>query len=321
MSTADKLNYLNETKEAIKTALVEKGVSVSDSDTFRSYADKIGEISSGGSGGSSNTYGLENLVGKVDDNGVLQAPTGANLTFTGVTGFVDSAMNNILRNNRTIKNVTFPDIVTLSGKTALESSFESSYITSLNFPNLETIRSGTDIFKYICRYCSYITSLNFPKLKTIKGTNLFYEAFSYTKLTEVNFPSLEELDGSNTLDLTFRNCTNLISVKLPKLYIVGSTDKMSSTFANCSSLQEIDLSSLKYVNGFMYETFVNCTSLTKVSFPSLERATMYGLQNIFRGCTALTEIHFRADAQSTIEGLYTYDTKFGATNATIYFDL
>lgn len=45
---SDKLTYLEGTKSAIKDAIVAKGVAVSDSDTFRSYADKIGQISGGG---------------------------------------------------------------------------------------------------------------------------------------------------------------------------------------------------------------------------------------------------------------------------------
>ena len=44
-STADKLNKLMETKAAIKTAIIGKGQSVSDFDTFASYADKIDAIS------------------------------------------------------------------------------------------------------------------------------------------------------------------------------------------------------------------------------------------------------------------------------------
>lgn len=55
-TTADKLNYLMDTKTAIKEALVAKGVSVDDTDTFRSYADKIGEIQSGGGEGDTITY-------------------------------------------------------------------------------------------------------------------------------------------------------------------------------------------------------------------------------------------------------------------------
>lgn len=56
---SDKLTYLEGTKSAIKDAIVAKGVAVSDSDTFRSYADKIGQISGGGGGKVNlNDYGL-----------------------------------------------------------------------------------------------------------------------------------------------------------------------------------------------------------------------------------------------------------------------
>mgnify|MGYP003217920383 FL=1 len=44
LGLVQKLNYLLDTKEAIKEAIVNKKVEVSDSDTFRSYADKINDI-------------------------------------------------------------------------------------------------------------------------------------------------------------------------------------------------------------------------------------------------------------------------------------
>lgn len=43
-TTADKLAYLNDTKTAIKNAIVAKGVAVPDGTTFRAYADKIADI-------------------------------------------------------------------------------------------------------------------------------------------------------------------------------------------------------------------------------------------------------------------------------------
>lgn len=43
----EKLAYMYQTKKLIKDAIIEKGVNVSDSDTFRSYADKISNIQSG----------------------------------------------------------------------------------------------------------------------------------------------------------------------------------------------------------------------------------------------------------------------------------
>lgn len=44
MGLVQKLNYLLSTKEAIKEAIINKKVEVDDSDTFRSYADKINDI-------------------------------------------------------------------------------------------------------------------------------------------------------------------------------------------------------------------------------------------------------------------------------------
>ena len=69
-----------------------------------------------------------------------------------------------------------------------------------------------------------------------------------------------------------------------------------------------------------------CSALSKVSFPkltSLQHSSVLqaGSSGMFNGCNALTEIHFRADMQATIEKQIGYSSKFGATNATIYFDL
>lgn len=50
MSNNAKLDYLINTKSAIKTAINNKGISVEDSDTFRSYADKINTIDTGPKG-------------------------------------------------------------------------------------------------------------------------------------------------------------------------------------------------------------------------------------------------------------------------------
>ena len=40
----DNLDYLEETKKQIKQAIINKGVEVSNNDTFRSYVDKINSI-------------------------------------------------------------------------------------------------------------------------------------------------------------------------------------------------------------------------------------------------------------------------------------
>lgn len=65
----DKLNKLAETKSAIKTAIVNKGVSISDTDTFASYASKIASIE----GGSTPTEGIYGVF-IYDTNGNLTKP-------------------------------------------------------------------------------------------------------------------------------------------------------------------------------------------------------------------------------------------------------
>jgi len=44
MATIDKLEYLDETKNQIKTALNDLGAEITDNDTFRSYVTKINEL-------------------------------------------------------------------------------------------------------------------------------------------------------------------------------------------------------------------------------------------------------------------------------------
>jgi hypothetical protein len=46
-TTADKLNYLSNTKSLIKNAIVNKGQTINSGDSFRSFASKIENISSG----------------------------------------------------------------------------------------------------------------------------------------------------------------------------------------------------------------------------------------------------------------------------------
>ena len=62
MSLLSKVEYLQGTKQAIKTAIQNKGVAVSNSDTFRSYAGKIGQIKTNGVAGGNAEY----VVAEID---------------------------------------------------------------------------------------------------------------------------------------------------------------------------------------------------------------------------------------------------------------
>ena len=56
-------------------------------------------------------------------------------------------------------------------------------------------------------------------------------------------------------------------------------------------------------------------------FKSIKTIDNNGLNSAFHNCTGIKEIHFRVDTKSIVEKQADYSNKFGATNATIYFDL
>ena len=239
---AEQLTSLAETKTAIKDAIVAKGVEVADTDTFRSYADKIGQIQAGG-GEPATKFGasVDTFIGDVDENGVLTAST-----WTG----------------------------------------------ALNFAGVKEIVSH--VLNYTFSYCSGITSVDFSSLQTVGARGLEYGFYYCSGITSVDFSSLQSV-GDYGFNYAFQGCSGITSVDF-------------------SSLQTVGQSGLSYA-------FNGCNKLTTISFPSLTSVKSNSFDNAFNNCTALTEIHFRADMQATIEGLSGYSSKFGATNATIYFDL
>lgn len=63
-TTADKLAKLEETKAAIKDAIINKGVTIPDGTTFRQYAGKIGEIVTGVDTSDANATEADLFLGK-----------------------------------------------------------------------------------------------------------------------------------------------------------------------------------------------------------------------------------------------------------------
>ena len=63
--------------------------------------------------------------------------------------------------------------------------------------------------------------------------------------------------------------------------------------------------------------FNGCVSLTSIDLPNV---TTVG-SSAFYGCKSLKEIHFAVKNKEAIEALSDYSNKFGAVNATIYFDI
>ena len=101
MTIADKLSYLQDTKTAIKEALLNKGVEVTDSDTFRSYADKIESISESAVAAClpKNIRGLDYLL-----DGEYNLITGSDHTNLNVYNLIKPSYNDTITGQRDVTN-------------------------------------------------------------------------------------------------------------------------------------------------------------------------------------------------------------------------
>ena len=237
--------------------------------------------------------------------------------------------------------------------------YNTDYLKSIEFPDLEII-NGKGCLLNICNDDGNCKKALFPKLKTISGeltaAGMFVRS---TTLDEIDFSNLETIDGRSAFSSSFFQCTKLTgTLNLSKLKHINNYEACYQTFAYCTNITSVDLSSLESIGGSgiwtVYQMFVgdtgitsvdlsslreitgnasldlmfqNCTGLTRIDFPSLTTFTSNnspfgsGTSCTFRGCSNLTEIHFKSTMQSIISSKSGYNDKFGATNATIYFDL
>ena len=162
----------------------------------------------------------------------------------------------------------------------------------------------------------------FDEIKTIDSNCLYYAFYNCTGITgSVNFPTLTNV-GDYGLYSAFNRCTGITSVNFPTLITIDSNG-LSYAFYNCTGITgSVIFPTLTSVGSYgLSYGFDGCTGITSVSFPALTSVDNYGLDGAFNYCTEITELHFRADAKSVIENADDYSEKFGASNATIYFDL
>lgn len=137
---SEKLTYLADTKEAIKNAITSKGVEVSDSDSFRSYANKIADIkqSTGGSSEIEDAIVTRQITEYTNDR----------IASVGIQAFMNAS---------SLTMISLPNV-----KSAGLSSFNAcTSLIDVNLPLLETISTQTFYG------CSSLEYLKLPKLKTI----------------------------------------------------------------------------------------------------------------------------------------------------------
>ena len=211
---ADKLNYLNATKTAIKNAIISKGGSVADTDTFRSYAEKINSLSTGGS----STGGSDELARQLIERLVtsIEIPN-------GVTKIGDNAFYSY----KTLTSITIPSSVTTLGG---DSFSLCNNLTSITLPNSVT-SIGNSCFSSCSKLENVVLSENLDSI----GSG----AFSFTKLTDLIIPN--SVTSINTT--AFSYCSSL-----EKIWILSTCTTINTTSSYSSPFQSSNPSCVIYTD-------------------------------------------------------------------------
>ena len=312
-TTADKLNYLNGTKDAIKQAIIDKGVTVSDSDTFRSYAEKIGDISGGGSCPVTLTTSAptslilnSNLIKTLDLSDVDASNVSGGSLYSPSISFQDC---------KPLESIIFPQNLDMSKVTSLSKIFSGcSSLTSLDLSSWNTseVTNMSEMFSS----CSSLTSLdlsNFDTSNVVGMRGMFSGCSSLTSLDLSNFDvsniGSNQANDFNSLESMFTSSSSLQSITFPQEFFPNKNNQhticsMSSMFSSCSSLTSLDLSSWNTSNvtnmGWMFNS---CTSLTSLDLSSWNTSNVTNMSYMFNSCTSLTSLDLSSFNTSNVTSM------------------
>lgn len=230
---------------------------------------------------------LDDVIGDLSSAGQLALPNrSGTISFDGVKSVAAYALAYKFYRNAGLTGATFPDLTTISTSTALAYLFSTcTHLASLSFPKLTTV-SGTTSCEYLAYNCAALASVSFPKLTTI-GV-------------------ISNSTNNRNFYYAFNSCSALTEVRFPLLTHIycNGTSANQGTFAYA-------------FNRTVKLYFPKLTFIGKGTSYTNETAA----KSIFYSCTGITEIHFASANKTAIEGSTGYSTKWGATNATLYFDL
>lgn len=267
-----KLEYLKDTKEAIKTAIIEKGGSVADNATFRSLADRVSNIPVGDtepmvlSGNLDNSCRGKMATRYIDINGdkiTSENIISAKYMFDG---------------NTSLTKVPF-DINCKSGTTV---NITYMFAGCSNLETIKCINGNGSIITcgYTFQDCKNLKNLNITNVLITSMTYLFAGCNNIREINIDNFILSET--GSYTFSHTFENCYALR--KIPSIikdikdpsYSSATSALTTYGFTNCYAIDEIEELPVntKTATSNMYQNaFNNCGRVKNIKFQVNEDGT------------------------------------------------
>lgn len=248
-TTAQKLNKILETKEAIRTAINNKGGTLTTTDTFASYSTAIANLETTGESATK----LKTL---------LDTTKSAYHLFYNYKG---TSVDNLIAYSDT------------SNVTNMQNMFDGcSNLTSI--PQLDT--SSSTEMSYMFQGCSKLTTI--PQLDTSNVTGM-RNMFSLDN----NLISVPQLDTSNVTDMSnmFAYCFKLTTIQ--QLNTSKVTD-MNAMFSNCNNLTTIDITHMNITSNTRSSNFAaHCFSLTKLIIRNMDSIPTLN-SNAFTNCVHFT---------------------------------
>lgn len=250
MTTQEKLDLLKQTKANIKAAIISKGVEVSESDTFASYADKISSIQAG----TSYKQVLEDLClvnnflilkylfdGKHVSQEMLDSLSDLTKDYT-----ITNMMNMISNLTTFDSNISFKDGTVFNVKPTDTSLLQNSF-NSCKATGEITINILDDSVNNL----NFGSSFNSCKLDKINFTGAVSKIanLSNTFSSCSNITEITGLDFTNVTDITriFYGCSKLTSIDFSTL--TNKCTKASDCFVNCSKIESITNMNITNITG------------------------------------------------------------------------
>lgn len=225
-------------------------------------------------------------VGRIVEKKVAKEKYGA--TVDSLLGDVDADGNYVVPSKPV--EINLAGVKSIGSKGLYKRFTDMTNIVSFEAEDLETVAANG--LTYTFYYCKQLTDINIRNIRSIGYAGL-QQAFNDARVTGHLDLDMLETVGDKGLEEAF--CyNNITSIGLKNLKTLGS-ESMIRAFRG--------------------------TKLITVSFPSLTSVQTNSFRDMFYSVSTMTEIHFRADMQAAIEAMTGYSSKFGATNATIFFDL
>lgn len=267
-TTADKLNAILNTKEAIKQAIRDKGVYIGDHDAFAEYPDAIRRIETG-SGGSDEFFNLRTQNG-TDFRYLFYFYGGSELDLSDLDTSQVTSMYNMFGN--------------CSGLSSLDlSGFNTSNVTNMD--------------SMFC-YCTGLASLNLNNWDTRNVTNMgsmFISCAVYSL-------DLSSFDTSNVTNMNcmFNNCSNLRELNISS-FNTSNVNDMNSMFAYCYGLKSLDLSHFNTSNVTNIDyMFSWCNNLEELDIRNFNMNNIEYVNCMFEGCSDLHKLRLDNCGYDTI---------------------